>query len=264
MIDFYLQTMKLAILGQLQYRVSNYFYMIGMIAEPVIYLIVWSTVATQQGGTVGGYTPGQLAAYYIVWTLVRNMNIALTPFAWENMIRRGELNVALIRPVSPIHFDLAYFSGWKFVVILMWLPIAVILTLIFQPTFNLSWWSILIFLIAIWGGFLVRFFLLWALGMITFWTTRVSAFFELYFTTELLLSGRFVPLSLMPVWVQQVANWLPFKYAFGYPIEVLAGQQTLESALIGLGMQVFWILVGIGIVRVAWRLAIRTYSSVGG
>ena len=33
------------------------------------------------------------------------------------------------------------------------------------------------------------------LGMVTFWTTRVSAIFEAYFAAELLLSGRLVPVS---------------------------------------------------------------------
>ena len=59
-IDYYLTSMKVAILSQIQYRVANYFYMIGMITEPVIYLVVWSTIAEQQGGSVGGYTPGCL------------------------------------------------------------------------------------------------------------------------------------------------------------------------------------------------------------
>ena len=53
--------------------------MIGMVVEPVVYLVVWSTIAEQSGGSVGGYTPATFAAYYIVWTLVRNMNIAFTP-----------------------------------------------------------------------------------------------------------------------------------------------------------------------------------------
>src|SRR6185295_17251259 len=82
-IDLYTTEMRIAVATQIQYRVANYFYMIGMIAEPVIYLVVWSTVATQEGGEVGGFTPGDFAAYYIVWTLVQNMNIALTPWAWE-------------------------------------------------------------------------------------------------------------------------------------------------------------------------------------
>ncbi len=263
MLDLYLNTMKIAILGQFQYRVSNYFYMIGMIAEPVVYLVVWSTVARAQGGVVGGYTPGQFAAYYIIWTLVRNMNIVLTPYAWEHRIRQGDLNGELLRPVHPIHFDLAFFSGWKFVVIVMWLPIAVLLALVFQPTFNFTPWGIGIFALAVWGGFLVRFFLLWALGLLTFWTTRVSAIFELYFTVELLFSGRLVPLSLMPDWAQTLADVLPFKWAFGYPIEVLIGQLTPEAALFGLAAQVFWILLGIVVVGLVWRSAITRFSAVG-
>ena len=111
MLDFYLQTMKIAILASFQYRVGEYFYMIGMIAEPVIYLVVWSTVAQAQGGMVGGYTPGGFAAYYIVWTLVRNINIVFTPYGWEWRIQRGELSAMLLRPLHPLHYDLAYFAG---------------------------------------------------------------------------------------------------------------------------------------------------------
>ena len=116
MIDIYATLTKIAVLTQLQYPVANYFYMIGMIAEPVIYLVVWSTVARAQGGQVGGYTPGQFAGYYIVWTLVRNMNIVFTPFGWEWRIREGQLSMELMRPIHPLHSDVARFAGWKVVV----------------------------------------------------------------------------------------------------------------------------------------------------
>src|SRR5947209_10089336 len=131
MFDFYLQTMKTAILSWFQYRVGQYFYMIGMVAEPVVYLVVWSTVASAQGGSVGGFTAGGFAAYYIVWTLVRNMNIVLTPYAWETRIQRGQLSAELLRPIHPIHMDLSFFAGWKVVVIVLWLPLAAVLALIF-------------------------------------------------------------------------------------------------------------------------------------
>ena len=263
MLDLYRGSMRLSILENFQYRVANYFYMIGMIAEPVIYLVVWSTVARAQGGSVGGYTPGEFAAYYIVWTLVRNMNIVLTPYAWEFRIQRGRLSGELMRPVHPAHFDLAFFVGWKFVVIIMWLPIAALLILFFQPTLDPTPGGAIGFFIALWGGFLVRFFLLWALGLITFWTTRVSAVFELYFTVELLFSGRLVPLSLMPGWAQQLAGWLPFKWAFGFPIETALGRLTSQEIVTGLGMQAVWTLAGLAIVSVVWRAAIRRFSAVG-
>ena len=84
-----------AIAMQFQYRLRNYFYMIGLLVEPVVYLVVWTTVAeASRAATVGGYTPGTFAAYYIVWTLVRNMNIVFTPYGWEWRIREGELSAS--------------------------------------------------------------------------------------------------------------------------------------------------------------------------
>jgi ABC-2 type transport system permease protein len=262
-VDLYLTNMKTAIMSQFQYRVANYFYMIGMIAEPVIYLVVWSTIAQSQGGAVGGYTAGEFAAYYIVWTLVRNMNIVFTPYGWEWRIQRGVLSAELLRPIHPIHFDLSYFAGWKVVVIVLWLPIAVILALAFRPTLDPTLLEVGVFAIAIWGAYLIRSMWLWALGMLTFWTTRVSAIFELYFAAELLLSGRLVPMSLLPVWAQRLASFLPFQYTFGFPIEALIGQLTPQQLLFGLGMQVFWTVAGWVVVKIVWRFGIRRYSAVG-
>src|SRR5436190_1978704 len=186
-LEFYLASARIAILSQIQYRVANYFYMIGMIAEPVIYLVVWSTIARQQGGQVGGFTPGEFAAYYIVWTLVRQMNIIFTPYGWEERIRQGELSAMLLHPI-----------------------------------------------------------------------------FQLMFTAELLLSGRLVPLSLMPDWAQRLADLLPFKWTFGYPIEALIGHLPDAELFGGLAMQLLWIVIGAIGVRIVWRFAIRRYSAVSG
>ncbi len=263
-LDLYLTSMRVAVITQFQYRVANYFYMIGMVAEPVIYLVVWSTVAVQQGGEVGGFTPGEFAAYYIVWTLVRNMNIALTPWAWEERIKQGELSAMLLRPIHPIHFDLAFLAGWKVVVIILWLPLAAVLSLLFNPTIAFRPIDVAVFFVAIWGAYLIRSLLLWLLGLVTFWTTRVGPVFDLFFTAELLLSGRLVPLSLMPEWAQTLANFLPFKWTFGYPIEALIGRLPEEQLLGGLAIQLGWIVAGSLVVIVGWRIAVRRFSAVGG
>src|ERR1700724_4541016 len=127
LVDFYGTMMRTSVVSQLQYRVAQYFYMLGMVPEPVIYLVVWSTIARQHGGAVNGITAGQFAAYYIVWTLVRNMNIVFTPYGWEDRIRRGQLSALLVRPLHPIHYDLGFFAGWKAVVIVLGRPIAAVL-----------------------------------------------------------------------------------------------------------------------------------------
>ena len=106
--------------------------------------------------------------------------------------------------------------------------------------------------------------LLALLGMITFWTTRVSAIFELYFGLELILSGRLVPMTLMPQWVQNLSNYLPFKWTFFFPIDALVGSMSTQELWTGVGMQVFWIVIGASFLNLVWRAAIKQFSAVGG
>jgi len=264
MVDLYLSTMRLAVQEQFQYRTANYFYMFGMIAEPVIYLVVWTTIADQQGGSVNGLSAGYFAAYYIVWTLVRNMNIVFGAPFWEHRIREGELTKDLLRPVLPLHYDIAYFAGWKVVVIVLWIPLAIGLSLVFHPTLSPSLVQIVVFFLAIWGAYLLRTMFQEALGMLCFWTTRGAAIFDLWMTMELLLSGRLVPLPLMPDWVQEISRFLPFQWAFYFPIQSLVGDDSNEELVRGLGAQILWILIGLAIFRFGWKHAIRRYSAVGG
>ncbi|HXY84210.1 MAG TPA: ABC-2 family transporter protein [Gaiellaceae bacterium] len=261
---FYLATMRAAIQTQLQYRVANYFYMLGMVAEPVIYLVVWSSIADSSGGTVDGLTAGQLAAYYIVWTLVRNMNIVFGAPFWEFRIREGQLSGQLLRPLHPLHYDVAYFAGWKIVVIGLWIPIAIVLSALFHPDLHPTALEIAVFCVAIWGAYLVRTMFQSTIGMLNFWTTRGGAMFDLYMTLELLLSGRLVPLQLMPGWVQTLATFLPFKWTFYFPIESLVGDMSTRSLLLGLAAQALWVGIGLLLFRLAWRSAIKRFSAVGG
>jgi ABC-2 type transport system permease protein len=119
------------------------------------------------------------------------------------------------------------------------------------------------FLAAIWGAYLIRTMLLFLLGMITLWTTRVAAMFEIFFTAELLLSGRLVPMDLMPAWVIAIADVLPFESTFGFPIEALVADLSGAELLRGLGGQLLWIVLLWGVVAVVWRRAVRRYSAVG-
>jgi ABC-2 type transport system permease protein len=182
----------------------------------------------------------------------------------EGRIREGMLSMELMRPMHPIHWDIAYFSGWKVVGIILWIPIAAFLTWVFKPTFDFTWLEAFVFFIAIWGAFLIRTMMLSLLGMITFWTTRISAIFELYFGFELILSGRLVPMTLMPQWVQSLSNYLPFKWTFFFPIEALVGSMSPRELWIGVGMQIFWIVLGASLLSLVWRAAIKQFSAVGG
>ena len=263
LVDFYATTMRTAVQEHFQYRAETCLYMAGTIIEPVVYLVVWSTVARSQGGDVAGITAGSFAAYYIVWTLVRQFNVAFTPYGWEWRIRQGAVSGNLLRPIHPIHYDLAEFAGWKFVNVAVWLPVAAVLVLAFRPTLSPGLEDLAVFSVAVWGAFLLRSLNLWTLGLLSFWTTRTGPIFELYVLLELLLSGRLVPLRVMPGWAEAAASVFPFKWTFGFPIEALVGSLSHGQLLRGLAMQIAWIVAMWGVMSVVWRRAVRAYTAVG-
>ncbi|HEX8928005.1 MAG TPA: ABC-2 family transporter protein, partial [Actinomycetota bacterium] len=74
---------------------------------------------------------------------------------------------------------------------------------------------------------------------------------------------RLVPLELMPSWARTLADALPFKWTFGFPIETLAARLDGAQLLEGLAMQLLWTAVGALLVALIWRFAVRRFSAVG-
>jgi ABC-2 type transport system permease protein len=72
-----------------------------------------------------------------------------------------------------------------------------------------------------------------------------------------------VPLPLMPHWAQDLANFLPFKWSFYFPIEALVGDLSTAELLGGLAAQLAWIVALTGLTLFVWRFAVRRYSAVG-
>ena len=44
-VDYYLVRGRTQIQANFQYRVATYMWLVGMLAEPVVYLVVWTTIA---------------------------------------------------------------------------------------------------------------------------------------------------------------------------------------------------------------------------
>ncbi|MEX2623477.1 MAG: ABC-2 family transporter protein [Acidimicrobiia bacterium] len=264
LLRYYVAEARNGLLHEFQYRVTAFIGLIGFLIEPVVYLAVWRSVAIAQGGAVGDYGLSELTGYYIAWSLVRAMNLALAPYTWEWRIRGGRLNEFLIRPVHPFHRDFAFFAGQKPIWIVMALPLAAIMWLTFRPDLTLSLVGILGFSVAIWLAFAIRHMVLFVLGSVNFWTTRTSALFEMIVALELMLSGRLVPMSLMPEWVQRVSYFLPFRWTFQFPIETVIGRLNGGQILTGLGVQIAWIVGLTFLIRVVWGQAIKRYTAVGG
>ncbi|HVM72291.1 MAG TPA: ABC-2 family transporter protein [Anaerolineales bacterium] len=259
----YGQQFRTTFATMLQYRASLLIWMIAQVLEPLVYLIVWSTVSNGSGGSVGGYTAQGFAAYYLAFMLVNQVTYTWIMWEYEYRIRQGALSFALLKPVHPIHADISENLSSKLITLPILLVVAFILALIFHPAAALTVWAALAFIPALVLAFLLRFLLEWTLAQAAFWTTRVSATNQVYFLLMLFLAGQIAPLTLFPRWIQIVADILPFRWMLGFPVELVLGRLTQAQALEGLAAQAVWLAVSLVLVRLAWRAGVRVYSAVG-
>jgi len=263
LLELYAQQFKTTMAMMFQYRASLFIWLAGQVLEPLIYLVVWSVVSKSSGGSLGGYTTGDFAAYFIVLMLVNQFTFTWIMWEFEYRIREGNFSFALLKPVHPIHSDIADNVSSKMITLPVMAVIAVGLGFFFHASFSPPLWAILLFIPALLLAFFVRFLLEWTLAEAAFWTTRVSAINQTYFVLALFLSGQLAPLSLLPHPVQVVGMILPFRWFLGFPVELLLGRLTFTQALIGLGAQVAWLSAGLVLLRVVWRAGLKVYSAVG-
>jgi ABC-2 type transport system permease protein len=263
LLDLYLQQFKATLASQLQYRAALVIWLIGHVLEPLIYLVIWSVVSTSTSSNIGGFTTGDFAAYFILLMLVNHVTYTWIMYEYEYRVRHGSLSFALLRPVHPIHSDVADNVSSKLITLPGMLVVALGLVLLFQPTFHFVPWAVLASIPALILALLLRFVVEWTLALAAFWTTRVSAINQMYFVAVLFLAGQVAPVSLLPYAVRVAATILPFYWMIGFPVELLLGRLTPAQAWAGLGAQAVWLVIGLALGRIIWRAGLRVYSAVG-
>jgi ABC-2 type transport system permease protein len=259
----YAQQFRTSLSMMLQYRASLVIWLIAHVLDPLVYLSVWTAVSRYGGGSVGGYGAADFAAYFIVLMLANHVTYTWIMYEYEYRVRHGSLSFALLRPVHPIHADLADNISSKVITLPLILAAAALIAIAFRPVVHTTPWAAVAFVPALLLAFGVRFLMEWTLAMAAFWTTRVSAVNQVYFVASLFLSGQMAPLSLLPRPLQLAASILPFRWVTSFPVELLLGRVAWTEALQGIGIQAAWLLVCLFLLRLVWRAGVRVYSAVG-
>jgi ABC-2 type transport system permease protein len=261
--DIYATLTRTTFAVMLQYRAEMVIWLIGLVMQPVIYLVVWSAVAQAGGGQVGGYDSGDFAAYFIAMLVVNHLTFTWIMFDFEYRVRSGAFSPLLLQPLHPIHRDIVDNFSYKIMTAILVLPVAALLCWAFSPRFNTEPWMAAAFVPALGLSFLMRFFFEWCLALAAFWTTRTAAINQIYFALQFFMAGRMAPLDMMPSWLRMLAEWSPFPWMVAFPVELLIGRLDRDQALEGLMMQTLWLAASFGLLHLVWRRGAKRYSAVG-
>lgn len=249
-------------LSWLQYRSFFFILAFGWMIPPLIYLLVWSAAAGD--GSVGGLNRGEFAAYYLVLILVNQITYAQTNWTVGDMIRYGQMNRILLRPVAPLYDALASELAGKVVYLAFSAPIVAVLAVLLRPELDFKLANGLAFCLALALAWALRFFWGYWLALLAFWAARADALLALQDSLIFLLAGQVAPVALLPGALRTAAIILPFRYMVAFPVEVLTGQLPAPEVWAGFGIQSAWLAVAVTLYLGLWRAGLRRYTAVGG
>jgi ABC-2 type transport system permease protein len=249
---------------QWQYRANLLMYVLFWLVSPVIYLAVWTTIANSQG-SVSGLTANDFVTYYMTLLIVDQLTSEITIHIFGSKIQDGTLSGELIRPIHPVLTNaLVNNLAFKALSFMALIPIWGALWLLFRPDFSgVTWQGVLLAVPALVLGFAINFLLGAVLTCIAFWTTRVWALYEFYTALLVLFSGQFVPLQLMPAFVQSVARFLPFQIFKFFPIQIILGRLSPAEIMQGYLSSAIWLIFSLLLFRWIWRSGVKKFSAVG-
>src|SRR6185369_2392244 len=118
---------------QWQYRANLIMYLLYWLVSPIIYLAVWTSIASSNG-SVNGMTVNDFTTYYLTLLIVDQItsNIVIHTFAFK--IQDGSLSGELIRPIHPMLTNaLVNNIAFKALTIMGLLPVWSVLFLLFRP-----------------------------------------------------------------------------------------------------------------------------------
>ena len=248
---------------QWQYRANLLMYLLFWLVSPIVYLAVWTTVARTQG-SVNGLTAADFAAYYMVLLVVDILTSQITIHILAPEIQNGNLSNRLLLPVHPVLTQVLVNNiAFKVLNLIALVPIWLVLYVLFQPALNLTLSNLLLAIPALVLAFGILFLLGAALTLVAFWTTRVWALWNFYAAVFMLFGGQFVPLSLLPSILQDIAKVLPFSYTLYFPIQLILGKLSPAEITSSFGMQLVWLVLAYLVFRVTWRAGVKQFSAVG-
>ena len=160
-------------------------------------------------------------------------------------IQNGDVCYKFTRPINLYNQWFAENWGHKLASTLLRSPLIIIIALLLPSGVGLmlpvSFTAFILFIISLLlGSMMMSAIAMIAVGLI-FKTASPKGVVSLVHTISGLLGGLFIPLPLLPNSVQNVINYLPFRFVTDLPLRIYIGNVSVMSGLMYIGIAIAWL-----------------------
>lgn len=261
----YLSVIKITLSEYLVYRLNFLMWRVRNVLRLLTVLFFWQAAFSQSDKSLFGYSLPLMLTYITTTLFMKALITGTRSVDIGSEIIEGKLSNFLLRPINYFKYyffrDLAdkgfnlFFALIEFVIIfkLLALPIN------FNFDINLIGFSFVFLVLAV----LIYFLISLLLSFIAFWSLDVWPPRFLFLMIMDFFAGGFFPLDILPSFLYQTLNLLPFSYILYLPTAVFLGRLNLPQIYFSLATGLFWVIVLTYLTKLTWRKGLKVYTAAG-
>lgn len=258
----YLGLFKMSFKGELQYRAKALSGIVTQIFWGLLYIYLYT--AFMGGKIIDGFSLKQMISYVWIGQAFFVLRFADLPKNCAKEIQNGDVCYKFVRPVDLYNQWLAEHIGFKIsATLIRCVPLTICaflmpggINLMLPPTFL----SFLLFVVALLVGALMTSAISMFSIFLTFKTLSPKGILTMVNVICGVLGGMYVPLVFMPQSIQNILNYLPFRFIMDLPARVYIGNIVPLEAIKLLGIALLWlaflIIIGKLLIKLVSKKAI--------
>lgn len=240
----YLGLFKMTFKGELQYRAKALSGVVTQLFWGLMYIYLYT--AFMGGKIIDGFSIPQMISYVWVGQAFFVLRFADLPKNCAKEIENGNVCYKFVRPVDLYNQWFAEHFGYKLSATLIRCVPLIVVTLLLPPSIRFSLpastISFLLFAVALMLGALMTSAISMITVFLTFKTLSAKGTITIVDTVCGVLGGMYVPLMFMPQSVQNVLNYLPFRFIMDLPARIYVGNIPPIQAIKLIGIAIAWLI----------------------
>lgn len=271
----YWRIFRVSLIERLVYRGDFFLATVLRFLPMVTTILLWEAIFAGSGQEkLGGFTRNDMIAYLLLVHISR-MFSSMPGLAGgiARDIRDGTIKKYLLQPLDMLAYLLSYRAAHKVAyIVTAAVPYALLFYLCLHyfkdPTTGFyripDAGQFIAYLLSLLLAFFIGFYFEACIGTIGFWFLEVTSLLYVVNTLSFFVSGHMFPLDLLPAPWNTILKLLPFQYLAYFPAAVFLGKVTGDELIVGLLLEVGWVIAFALLARTFYRLGLRRYSAFGG
>ncbi len=245
------------------YKSNFYLFTLNRIVEVIVYIFVWQAIYSQTGNA-GGFTLSQMVTYYILAIAFSSIATWGINETMAHSIRTGQINKELLNPLTYFQYYFGMNLGELAFAVVIGIATFIICAIFWELALPVSFLNFILCIFIIILGIPITFFIQMIVGTIGFYTNSIWGMQIFRKAVIQIFSGIVAPISLFPLWFQELSKFLPFKELIYTPINIWLGQVDYSEILFVIIKQIIWGAVLYIIAKKFFNHAIKNITTNGG